>query len=213
MRILLMKYQLSVESELSGGMHLKHRSPSTSLWWKTRAHTLISGSWGHGDADGYGYQDLDWVLDSLNAVGEVVCVKWKASLQRSPWWNPSTKEGQDSQRVEAGMTHALYVNSGLVNRAQSREYSPPVGNMEIFPTSIPMKMSFWIGKGPNNYWMSCGFRTLGWSLKPLSLLTCGLFFVSSQKFWVVTLTLGIFPILFHRVSSPVSSFIGTEAQE
>lgn len=59
-----MKYQLSVGSELSEGTHLKtHKSPRTSLWWEPRVHTLISGSPGHCEAAGYGYTDLDWVLE------------------------------------------------------------------------------------------------------------------------------------------------------
>lgn len=67
-----MKYQLS---QLSGGPHLKHRNPSTSLCWELRAPTWISGSSGHCKTAGYEYTDLDWILDSLNAVGEVVLLK------------------------------------------------------------------------------------------------------------------------------------------
>lgn len=57
--------------------------------------------------------------------------------------------------------------------------------------------------------------TLGLLGRALSLYVClsVVLFVSSQKFRVVTLTLGISVTLFHGVSSPMSSFIDTETQE
>lgn len=86
---------------------------------------MLSGSSGHCEAAGYRYTDLDWVLDSLNVVGEAVLVKWRAALLRSTWRNPSTKEGQDSQRVGAGMTYGLHVNSGLINRPAAENTAHP----------------------------------------------------------------------------------------
>lgn len=64
-------------------------------------------------------------------------------------------------------------DSELVNRIQSWEYDPPMGRMETSPTSVPVAVC-WIGNGPDNYWASLDFRTVGWSLKPLIALNYGL---------------------------------------